>query len=265
MISVTSAQLELWISAFFWPFFRILALITTAPFFGARGIPASVKIGLALVMTVLVAPVIGPVPNVAPASAAGLFILGQQVMIGLAMGIALRIVFSAIEMAGHIMGLQMGLGFATFFDPQNSAQIPVMGQFLGLVAMLFFLAINGHLMVVTALVESFTVLPVGLHPISSQGWYTLVLWGAEIFRAGVLISLPVVAVLMMTNVALAVLTRAAPQLNIFAVGFPLTLGVGFVVIGLSLGYFLPLFSGMFETSVQMMMKIVHDANSAAAF
>lgn len=265
MISVTSAQLDLWVSSFFWPFFRILALIASAPLFGARGVPASAKIGLAFVLTVVIAPVLGPMPDVQPASAQGLFILAQQLMIGVAMGLAMRIVFSAIEMAGHVMGLQMGLGFATLFDPQNSAQIPVMGQFLGLLAMLFFLAINGHLMVITALVESFRELPIGLHPFSGQGWHTLALWGGEVFRAGLLVSLPVVAVLMMTNVALAVLTRAAPQLNIFVVGFPLTLAVGFIVISISMGYFLPLFGNLIETGVQMMMRIAHDAASTAVF
>jgi flagellar biosynthesis protein FliR len=265
VISITSAQLDVWLAAFFWPFFRILALVAASPLFGARGVPASVKIGLAFALTVVVAPVIGPMPAVQPGSAYGLFILIQQVMIGVAMGVAMRVVFSAIEMSGHVMGLQMGLGFATFFDPQNSTQIPVMGQFIGLIAMLLFLATNGHLLVISALVESFTVLPIGMHAISGEGWRTLALWGGEVFRGGVLLSLPVVAVLMMTNVALAVLTRAAPQLNIFAVGFPLTLAVGFIVISISLGYFLPLFGTMFETGVQMMMRIAADANTPAIF
>lgn len=265
MISFTSAQMDAWIAAFFWPFFRILALIATAPFFGARGIPAFTKIGFAFVLTVLVAPLLGPLPSVQPASASGLFIVVQQLMIGVAMGLAIRVVFSAIEMAGHIMGLQMGLGFATFFDPQNSAQIPVMGQFLGIVAMLLFLAVNGHLLVISALVESFHTLPIGLHPLSSEGWKTLALWGGEIFRGGVLIALPVIAVLMMVNVALAILTRAAPQLNIFAVGFPLTLAVGFVVISLSLGYFLPVFNTIIENGIQTMMRIASDANQPAGF
>lgn len=265
MISFTSAQMDAWIAAFFWPFFRILALVATSPFFGARGIPAFTKIGFAFVLTVLVAPLLGPLPAVQPASAAGLFIVVQQLMIGVAMGLAIRVVFSAIEMAGHIMGLQMGLGFATFFDPQNSAQIPVMGQFLGIVAMLLFLAVNGHLLVISALVESFHILPIGVHSLGSAGWKTLALWGGEIFRGGVLIALPVVAVLMMVNVALAILTRAAPQLNIFAVGFPLTLAVGFVVISLSLGYFLPVFNTMIENGIHIMMRIASDANQAAAF
>lgn len=263
MISFTSAQWETWLAAFFWPFFRILALVATAPFFGARGIPASTKIGFAFLLTVMVAPVLPPMPAVSPASAHGLFILGQQLMIGFAMGLALRVIFTAVEMAGNIVGLQMGLGFATFFDPQNSAQIPVMGQFLGLIAMLLFLAINGHLMVISALVESFHVLPIGLPPLASQGWMTLALWGGEIFHGGVLIALPAIAVLMMTNLALAILTRAAPQLNIFAVGFPLTLAVGFIVLALSMAYLLPAFSNMLDTAVQTMLQIARDANSPA--
>lgn len=265
MISFTDAQVNAWMAAFFWPFFRILALIATAPFFGARGIPASAKVAFAFVLTMLVSPLLGPMPNVAPASAYGLYIVAQQLMIGFAMGLALRVIFSAMEMAGHIMGLQMGLGFATFFDPQNSAQIPVMGQFMGIVAMLLFLAINGHLLVISALVESFQVMPISLHPLASEGWRTLALWGGEIFRAGVLISLPVLAVLMMVNVALAILTRAAPQLNIFAVGFPLTLAVGFVVISVSMNYLLPIFSSMIETAVMTMMKIASEATQPAAF
>lgn len=259
MISFTSLQWEAWLAAFFWPFFRILGLVMASPFFGARGIPAGTKIGFALVVTVLVAPLLGPMPAIQPASAQGLLIVVHQLMIGVAMGLAMRVVFTAIEMAGHIMGLQMGLGFATFFDPQNSAQIPVMGQFMGLVGMLLFLAINGHLMVISALMESFVAFPIGTQPIASEGWRTLALWGSEIFRAGVLLALPVLAVLMMTNIALAVLTRAAPQLNIFAVGFPLTLAIGFVIIALSMRYVIPVFGGMIEAAIQTMMEIAAGA------
>ena len=260
MLSFTSVQLDAWIAAFFWPFFRILALIASAPFFGARGIPASAKVGLAFVLTILVSPLLAPMPAVSPSSAQGILVLIHQLLIGVAMGLAMRVIFSAVEMAGHVIGLQMGLGFATFFDPQNSAQIPVMGQFMGLIAMLLFLAINGHLLVLAALMESFQMLPVGLLEISSRGWYTLALWGGEIFRVGLWIALPVLAVLMMINIALAVLTRAAPQLNIFVVGFPLTLAVGFIALSFSISYFLPQFSALIEHAMQVLMKILADTH-----
>lgn len=265
MIQFTSAQFDLWLAAFFWPFLRIVAMVASAPFFGARGIPASVKIAFSLALTIMVAPMLGPMPNVPVASVPGLMILIDQLLIGTAMGLALRVVFAAVEMAGHIMGLQMGLGFATFFDPQNSTQVPVVGQFLGLIAMLLFLAINGHLVVLTALVDSFRILPVDLTPFASNAWKTLAIWGGEIFSAGVLISMPVVAALMMTNIALAILNRAAPTLNIFTVGFPLTLALGFIGLALTLPHMLPIFSNMVDDSVRMMLKLATEARSTAAF
>jgi flagellar biosynthetic protein FliR len=255
MLTVSSIQLNAWLAAFFWPFFRILALFAASQFFGARGIPASAKIGTALALTVLIAPLLPPMPShIPPASARGLLILGQQLMIGYAMGMTMRLAFTAMEMAGHIAGLQMGLGFATFFDPQNSTQVPILGQFLGVMAMLLFLALNGHLMVISALVESFNTLPVGSQA-ALASWKALVLAGSNIFTWGLVMSMPVLAALMLANVALAVLTRAAPQLNIFAVGFPITLALGLIVLSLSLPYFLPLFSGMMEYSIQIMLKL----------
>lgn len=254
MLTVSSLQLNAWLAAFFWPFFRILALVASAPLFSARGIPARTKVSIAFLLTVVVAPLLPPMPNVAPASAQGLFILVQQLMIGYAMGLAMRIAFSAIEMTGHIAGLQMGLGFANFFDPQNSSQVPLLGQFLSVMAMLLFLSFNGHLMMIAALVESFHTLPIGAS-VAIVNWKALALAGGNIFLWGLLLSMPVLAALMLTNVALAVLTRAAPQLNIFAVGFPITLMIGFIVLGISLPYFLPLFNDMIEHSLQVMMKL----------
>jgi flagellar biosynthetic protein FliR len=262
MISVTSAQIDAWLALFLWPLFRILALVSTDPVFGNGVIPARVKIGMALLLTVLVAPTLGPPPAVAPGSAAGLLILMQQVVIGVAMGLAMRVVFIAVEMAGHMIGLQMGLGFATFFDPQNSAQVPVVAQFLGLFAILVFLAIDGHLMVIAALVGSFHTLPIGAQPLSPEAWRNLAGWGAEIFSAGLLLSLPVIAALLIANLALGIMTRAAPQLNIFAVGFPVTLMVGFVVLYLSVPFFIPLLERLFQDGLNAAMLMLRAARPA---
>lgn len=254
MLTITSVQMQAWLAAFFFPFFRIMALVASSPLLGARGIPARVKVGVGVMLTLIIAPLLPAMPAVEPASAQGLLIVIQQLMIGYAMGLAMRLAFSAMEMAGHIAGLQMGLGFATFFDPQNSAQIPLLGQFLGVMAMLLFLALNGHLLVIAALVESFDTLPVGTWA-ALDSWKTLALAGSNIFAWGLLLSLPVLAALMLTNIALAVLTRAAPQLNIFAVGFPVTLAIGFIVLALSLPYFLPAFRNMVEHSVHLMLNL----------
>ncbi|MCE9633705.1 MAG: flagellar biosynthetic protein FliR [Methylophilales bacterium] len=254
MFNVSSLQLHTWLAEFMWPFCRILALLSTAPLFSARGIPAHVKVLTAFVVTILVAPLLPAMPNVSPASAYGLLIVAQQILIGVAMGLAIRLLFMAFEMAGHIIGLQMGLGFATFFDPQNGTQVPLVGQFLTIMAMLLFLSLNGHLLVINALVSSFETIPIGAN-MASWSLRALVLSAANMFAWGIQLAMPVVGALMLVNAALGVLTRASPQLNIFAVGFPLTMGVGFVILGISIPYFLPLFDGMLNQSIALMLKI----------
>ena len=263
MISVTSAQLGAWLGAFIWPFFRILALVSSAPILGNPTVPVSVKIGLAVVLTLVLSPVLGNMPAVEPGSAIGLLILAQQIVIGVSIGFTMSIIFSAVEMAGNIASMQMGLGFATFFDPQNAAQTPVVGTFLGLLATLLFLALNGHLYMIEVLAQSFQALPVAPQPFSAAGWRALAGWGGEIFLAGLLLSMPIMAALLITNLALGIMTRAAPQLNVFSVGFPITLAAGFVVLAIALPYFVPIFDRLIHDALQMTMQVLRLANPAA--
>jgi flagellar biosynthetic protein FliR len=256
VIQLTSAQLDAWLAAFFWPMARVLALVATAPVLGNNGVPRRIRLGLGLALTVAIAPLAGPFPDVSPASWQGLLILGQQVMIGVAMGFAMRIVFTAVDMAGELIGLQMGLGFATFFDHVHGVNSPVVAQLLGLIAMLFFLAINGHLLVIAALAESFQVMPVGTGLFGPQAAYGLVSWGGHIFTAGFTLALPVLAALVITNVALGVLTRTAPQLNVFAVGFPITLMLGFLMLALVLPYMTGPLEGLLTSGVQTALRII---------
>jgi len=254
MISVTTAQLNAWLAAFAWPLARILALIASAPVIGNPSVPARVKIGLGLLITVLVAPLVPSPPGIDPASASGLLILAQQVLIGLAMGFAMHVVFHAAEMAGEFIGLQMGLGFATLYDASVPGFIPIIGQYLGIVVSLAFLAVDGHLLLLSALVESFRVLP--LTPLSApSGLRALVEWGGSIFSYSLALSLPLLAALLITNLALGVLTRAAPQLNIFAVGFPLTILVGILVLALALPYFAPTLERLFIDGLTAMLRL----------
>lgn len=254
MISVTTAQLNAWLAAFAWPLARILALVASAPVIGNPSVPASVKIGLGLLITVLVAPLVPSPPGIDPASASGLLILAQQVLIGLAMGFAMHVVFHAAQLAGELIGLQMGLGFATLYDASVPGFIPIIGQYLGLVVSLAFLAVDGHLLLVSALVESFQVLP--LTPLSApSGLRALVEWGGSIFSYSLALSLPLLAALLITNLALGALTRAAPQLNIFAVGFPLTILVGILVLALSLPYFAPALERLFMDGLAAMLRL----------
>jgi flagellar biosynthesis protein FliR len=241
VITVTSAQLDAWLAGLFWPLARVLAVLAAAPVLGQTRIPARIRIGLAVGIVIVLVPTLPAPPSVAPGSAAGLLILATQVIIGLAIGFALRLVFTAVEMAGDLIGLQMGLGFAMFYDPGNVQHTPILGQFMGLLATLTFLAINGHLMVISALADSFIALPISSAPPSANLFEVLSRHGAIIFIAGLQLALPLIITMLVVNLALGVLTRAAPQLNIFAVGFPLTLAVGFGALILTLPYFGPLF------------------------
>jgi flagellar biosynthetic protein FliR len=256
MLSISTAQWYAWISALLWPFLRVLGLILAEPILGNSNVPSRVKVGLALLISILLAPVLPAMPRVDPASAAGLLVAAQQLLIGLAMGFTLRIALTAVETAGQLAGLQMGLGFAVFFDPQSSAQTAVVGQFLGLFAILIFLAIDGHLMVLTALVQSFSTLPIGMQPLQGGGFRLLIEWGGEIFRTGLVIALPIIAALLIANVAVGIMTRAAPQLNIFAVGFPVTLAVGFFALWLSIPFVAPSVQKLFEQALLVALQMV---------
>ena len=246
MISLTDAQLNAWLISFIWPLTRILGLIMVAPVFGHSSVPRRVKIGLGVFIALIIAPTLPPMPDVGLGSWHGLFILIQQLLIGMAIGFIMRVVFAAVEAAGEIVGLQMGLGFASFFDPQSAGQTIVISQFFNLLASLLFLAVNAHLLLLGILVESFKSLPISPQPLSAAGFYSVANYGSVVFSVGLQLALPLIAILLMTNLALGILTRSAPQLNIFAIGFPITLGVGLIALDITLPYFTPQFEHMFR-------------------
>jgi flagellar biosynthetic protein FliR len=240
MISVTSAQLSAWIALFIFPFARILALIASSPIFGNKAVPVQVKIGLAFLITLIIAPTLTVQPGIEPASALGLFILMQQLLAGLAIGFTMTLIFTAMETSGELIGMQMGLGFASFYDPKNASFTPVVAQFLGIIAILIFLGIDGHLYMLATLADSFQAFPISTAEPSAAPLHTLVIWGGSIFTYALQLSLPLIGALLIANLALAILTRSAPQLHIFAIGFPITLIIGFAVLALSLPYLAPL-------------------------
>lgn len=219
-----------WLSPVLWPFLRVLALFTSAPVFSMRVIPVRTRIGLAFLVAVCAQAVLPeqPVISLNSREAAGAVV--QQVGIGLAMGFAVRLVFAAVELAGEIIGLQMGLNFASFFDPASNAQVSAVARFFGNVSMLLFVVINGHLMVLMAVVESFDSFPVGGNFLQAIGQMRLHELGASLFSSALWIALPMIALLLFVNLTLGIISRVAPQMNIYAVGFPVTLTVGMLGI-----------------------------------
>jgi flagellar biosynthetic protein FliR len=147
----------------------------------------------------------------------------------------------------------MGLGFATLYDASIPGFIPVLGQYMGVIVSLVFLAIDGHLLLLSGLAGSFDALPIAAIS-AAPGLRSLVEWAGCIFAYSLKLSLPLMAALLITNLALGVLTRAAPQLNIFAVGFPLTILMGLLVLALSLPYFTPVFDQLFRDGLETMLK-----------
>lgn len=255
MLSFTTDQLYGWAAAFVWPFVRILALIGTAPVLSHRVIATPVKIGLAFAIAIIVGPTLPPPPPSSLQSWNGLGVLIQQVAIGAAMGFLLQLIFAAIELAGDLVGLSMGLSFATFVDPQNSDQTPLIGSFFGILAMLVFLAINGHLVVINGIVESFRVFPVGVMP--GGGAATLrdfALMGGDVFRVGVHLALPIVTALLVVNLAIGVMTRAAPQLNLMSIGFPVGLLFGLWMLWLSAPWLVHAMTTHLEKSLAFLMR-----------
>ena len=246
MLSVTAAQLDAWLAALMFPLARILGLFASAPIFSNRGVPARVRLAIGLGVAIALLPVMPPMPDVPPSSGVGLAIFGQQIFIGIAVGFMIRIVFAAVDMAGALIGMQMGLSFAIFFDPDAGGQTAVLSDFLNLIATLLFVAVNGHLLMIEALVRSFEWLPVGTEIVRAEGWGYIARAGLTVFAAGLLLSLPVIGVLLVANIALGVLTRAAPQLNLFAVGFPVTLTAGFIGVLLIMTNFAPVLQTLFE-------------------
>lgn len=254
MISLSAEQLDLWMAGFLFPLVRILGMFAAAPVLSNRAFPARIRLGLGAMMTFALLPALPP-SGLVVGSWPGMMALLQQMLIGIALGFTVRIIFAAVDLAGELIGLQMGLGFAMFYDPDNSAQSPVISEFLGLLATLIFLSINGHLMLLAVLGNSFEWWPIGAELFPANGWLAIARWGSTLFSAGLMLALPLIAALLVVNIALAVLTRAAPALNLFAIGFPVTLIAGFAMLLLSLPFFAPALQRLFEYGLQTVAQL----------
>ncbi|MFZ6658646.1 flagellar biosynthetic protein FliR [Undibacterium sp. TJN19] len=255
MISISSNELIALINSFIWPLTRILGLIAVAPPFGNNTVPVQIKIALGVMLALIVAPTLPVISDLDPVSFNGILVLAQQLIIGLGMGFVMRVLFSSIEMAGEVAGLTMGLGFATFFDPQTQGRSSAIAQFLVLTATLILLTLNVHLSMLATLVESFQTIPISTSFHSGFNYQKMVIWGEQIFSVGMRLSLPIVAALLVTNVALGILTRAAPQLNLFGIGFPITIGVGFLMLALILPYLLLPLENLFQQGIETMQSL----------
>jgi len=256
-VEISIDQVMAMVGDFFWPFLRISGLFVAAPIFSARAVPVRVRIILAMLITFLVQPNLPFLEPVDPLSALGILLVLQQLGIGIIMGLILQIVLGALVMAGQATATTMGLGFASSVDPQNGVQVTMLGQLYLLLGTLYLLAVDGHLLLIDVLVQSFVYIPIGSPFNAVEIFADLALFSAELFVTAVLISLPVIVGVLLVNLAFGVVTRAAPQLNIFAVGFPATMLAGFILILFSIPVLFPALEDFFALGFNFMRTMVN--------
>ena len=229
-ILIDAADISRWVARLWWPVLRIGGFVLTAPIASERTVPAPVKIALTLGLAFILTP-LAPVPaGLSIFSGAGLLAAAQEVLIGIAIGMVVQLAFEALSFAGQSVSTTMGLGFATLVDPQHGADTPVLGQLFMIFGTLTYLALNGHLALIGALANSFQTLPIGGVNVDENFLLAVAGWGVRVFETGLLVALPAVVALIIVNLALGVVTRAAPQLNLFGIGFTITLLCGFFVL-----------------------------------
>lgn len=230
MLEVTFTQLQAWLVAFFWPFVRITAFMAASPIWGHSSIPNQAKAGLAAVIAMVIAPILPAMPEAPLMSWVSVGIIAEQLVIGVAMGLFMRIIFAVVQAAGDFIGLKMGLAFASFFDTASGTNIMVLSRILYMITLLMFLAFNGHLMVLETLVMSFQTLPIGMNTLNASAFEMLARYGGTIFASGLLMALPIMAPLLVISLGLGILNRSAPQLTVFNIGFPTSLIVGIILL-----------------------------------
>jgi len=226
MLTFTEAQVLAWITPLLWPFLRILALFGSLPVFAQRGVPARVRVALAFLIAFCAQATLPTMPVIPLDSAPAMLAVVQQLLIGISMGFAVRIVFNAVEFAGEMIGLQMGLNFAGFFNPMTGGEATATSRFFGITVSWLFIVIGGHLMLIAAVVQSFEAFPVGPEPFAFLRAVQPQVWGAEVFRLGLWIALPMIATMLFINFVMGIIARVAQQMNIFSIGFPVTVSVG---------------------------------------
>lgn len=252
---VSATEITALIGAYLWPLFRVAGMVATAPVFGTRSVPPRVKVISTLAITAVLVPIL-PVPTVDVLSPLAILIIAQQIMIGIIIGFSVQLVFSAVITGGQIVAMQMGLGFSLMVDPQNGAQSPVLSQFYIVFVMLVYLAINGHLVLIEILAESFKTMPISAQGLVANDFMQVVKWGTNIFAGGMAIALPAIASLLVVNISFGVMTRSAPQLNIFAIGFPITMLIGFSLVMITLPNVGPKSTSLFIDVYHLLQSIL---------
>ncbi len=256
MYDIPAAEITAWIGRYLWPLFRVTAFLMAMPVIGTRLVPMRIRLGLGVLITLAIAPLLPEMPRIEGLSLAAYLLIGQQILIGVAMAFVLQMLFQVFVLAGQMMAMQMGLGFASMVDPVNGVNVAVLSQFYLMLVTLLFLSMNGHIVAIEVLVESFRTMPVELLSFDAVLLWQLVNWSVWMFAAALLVALPAVTAILVVNFAFGIMNRAAPQLNVFSLGFPFTMVFGLLIVFISLAGFLPQFQGLTEQAFMLLRQFV---------
>ncbi len=254
-LDLSLPSLGAWLGGYMFPLFRIGGFFLVAPFFGTQLVPRRVRVGLAFLVTLLVAPLLPPLPPQDPLSLASSVLVAQQVLIGLGLGFSMQIFFQTFVFGAQLIAMQMSLGFASMVDPANGINVTVLAQYFLLMLTLVFLSTNGHLVMFEVMLESFRYIPVGGEWALAQTSWSLASWASWMFMSGLLLSLPAVTALLIVNIAFGVMTRAAPQLNVFSLGFPIALLLGLLIVWMGMRGFLPQYDALSADAFAMLRQL----------
>ncbi len=255
MTGIPGGPAVMLISDYFWPFCRILALFSTAPILSDKSVNSRVRIGLALCISMLITPLLGS-SGIPLFSLPGVLTLCRQLMLGMALGWGMTLVFAAIRLAGEVIGLQMGLSFASFYDQASHSSVSVLARILYSLALLLFLSIDGHLVLLRLLTETFISLPVGNEHHQISFFTGLCDMAGLIFSSALRLALPVILLLLTMNMTLGLLNRMSPQLSVFVIGFPLTLTLGILSCRWLLPWFISYSHQLMSQTFSQLIKLL---------
>jgi flagellar biosynthetic protein FliR len=252
ILNIDGAEVSSWVSRYLWPFFRIAGFFMVMPLFGTRLVTQRVRLLLAAFTALVVTPILPPMPVIDAVSMQTMIIIAQQLLIGIAFGFVLEILMQVFILSGQLVAMQTGLGMAQMVDPSNGVNVAVVAQWFLIFVNLLFITLNGHLVAIEILVDSFFTIPVGQGTISSNTLMEIARLAHWMFAAAVVLALPAITAMLVVNIAFGVMARLAPQLNIFAVGFPITMMLGLIVLWITFSGYGNRFQGLLTELFQFM-------------
>lgn len=256
MFELPVSQLTSMAASFLWPLFRIAAFFMFMPIISSQLVPVRVRMGLAVLVTLTIAPLLPPMPVMDGLTFGTFLLVGEQLIIGFSMAFIFQMFLQIFVLVGQIIAMQMGLGFASMVDPVNGVSVAILSQFYLMLVMLMFVCMNGHLVVIEVFIESFKTMPVGMTTFDIGIFMQLVQWASWMFASALVIALPAVCALLVVNFAFGIMNRAAPQLNVFALGFPISMLAGLMIVFVTLTRFVPQFDRLAEQSLMMMRSLL---------